>query len=435
MKILITGATGLIGSALAPHLQSRGHEVSALRRPADWDPETSMIRRECLEGMDAVVHLAGENIASGRWTAARKRRIRDSRVKGTTLLAKALAVLARPPKVLISASAIGYYGDRGQELLTEASPVGSGFLSEVSNEWESCTEPASRRGIRTVHLRIGIVLSSRGGALRQMRLPFRLGVGGALGSGKQYMSWITIEDLCRAIEHVLATDSLSGAVNAVAPEPATNREFTTALARAVWRPALFSVPPLAARAALGEMAEALLLASTRVLPQKLLASGFVFHDSDLPVALARRVGPVYTLNSSQWIKSPLEQVFPFFANAGNLDRITPPWLRFEIQNPETGMRKGSTLDYRLRLHGLPIRWRSEILEWEPPLRFVDVQRRGPYTLWFHEHTFESRDGGTLVHDRVEYAIPGGALVQRLFVDRDLQRIFQFRRAKLEQIFA
>jgi uncharacterized protein (TIGR01777 family) len=298
MRVLITGSTGLLGSALVSSLIQDGHEVVRLARAGHpqlenvirWDPEAGALDSAPLEGMDAVVHLAGENIAAGRWTAERKRRILESRVQGTTLLADSLTRLTRPPRCLISASAVGFYGDRGQEILREDSPAGRGFLPEVCTGWEHAAQHVTARGMRLVTLRIGIVLSSRGGALARMLLPFRLGLGGRIGSGRQYMSWIDLDDLIRVIRHGIATDSLSGPVNAVAPNPVTNREFTRALGRALARPAFLFMPAFAARIALGQMAEELLLASTRVLPAALLGSEFSFRFLHLEAALAHALG-------------------------------------------------------------------------------------------------------------------------------------------------
>jgi uncharacterized protein (TIGR01777 family) len=388
-----------------------------------------------MEGFDAVVHLAGENIAAGRWTGAKKDRILKSRVFGTRLLAKALTALRQPPRVFICASAIGYYGDRGEQVLTETSAAGQGFLSHVCQAWESEAQRAATTGIRVATLRIGIVLSAKGGALSKMLLPFRMGVGGRLGSGRQYISWITLSDLCRVVDHVLMTDTLSGPVNAVSPQPVTNRDFTAALASAVARPALLPIPRLAVRLALGQMADALLLASTRVVPEKLWASGFHFEDSDIRHALAKNVPGVSTLHSRQLIAQPLDKVFPFFSTAGNLDRITPPWLKFEILNPHVEMQRGNLIDYKLRLHGIPVRWQSEICDWNPPFQFVDVQRRGPYSLWVHEHRFRSTLEGTVVEDTIWYAVRGGRLIRRMFIDRDLERIFSYRRARLVEHFS
>ena len=292
MQVLMTGSGGLIGSALAPALAADGHRVRRLRRsPAtepdatSWNPADGTFAPGALDGIDAVVHLAGEGIASGRWTAARKARIRDSRVDDTRRLAEALAALDAPPRVLVAASAIGFYGERGDELLDEAAAPGTGFLPEVSRAWEASAAPARDAGIRVVHLRIGIVLSPAGGALGQMLLPFKLGVGGVLGSGNQYMSWIAIDDVVGIARHALADDALSGPVNAVAPQAVTNQEFTRTLGRVLRRPTILPAPAFALRIALGEMADALLLASTRVDPAALRAGAFEFEYPELEGAL------------------------------------------------------------------------------------------------------------------------------------------------------
>ena len=239
-----------------------------------WSPEQRRIDVAGLEGFDAVVHLAGENIATGRWTTEKKRRIRDSRVLGTEVLCQALAGLQAKPAVLVAASAIGFYGDRGDEMLDEQSSPGTGFLAEVCQDWEAATRPAWEAGIRVAQLRIGVVLSADGGALAKMLLPFRLGGGGPVGSGKQYWSWISLPDLAQVIRHVLATDSLFGAVNAVSPAPVTNAEFTKTLGRVLRRPTLIPMPAFLAKLAFGEMAQELLLSSTRVCSGKLQQSGF-----------------------------------------------------------------------------------------------------------------------------------------------------------------
>ncbi|HEU5303174.1 MAG TPA: TIGR01777 family oxidoreductase [Gemmatimonadales bacterium] len=289
----MTGAHGLIGSALARRLKSAGHRVTPLvRRPArageiSWDPATRRLEPGQLEGVDAVIHLAGENVGA-RWTAARKSRIRNSRIVGTRVLSEALGRARRPPAVLISASGIGIYGNRGDETLTENSPLGdrrTDFLAAVGQEWEAAAEPARAAGLRVVHPRFGVVLSPEGGALSKMLVPFRLGLGGRLGRGLQWMSWISIDDAVGAIVHTLLTESFSGPVNVVGPEPVQNRDFTAVLGRVLSRPAPFAVPAAALRLVFGEMADATLLASTRVLPKRLLASGYRFEYPDLETAL------------------------------------------------------------------------------------------------------------------------------------------------------
>jgi uncharacterized protein (TIGR01777 family) len=293
MKILVTGSTGLVGSSLVPVLTSKGHEVVKLVRsePKDsateiyWNPEEGSLDAAMLEGLGAVVHLAGENLAEGRWSEDKKKRIRESRIKGTRLLSETLSRLKAKPEVLVSASAVGFYGNRADELLTERNSSGSDFLAEVCREWELATQPAALAGVRVVNLRFGVIFSGEGGALQKMLLPFRMGVGGKLGSGHQYMSWITIDDAVGAILHAVEKRDLRGPVNVVAPEAATNKEFTKAMGRVLSRPTIFPVPAFAARLAFGEMADATLLSSQRVEPALLMESGFVFKYPELEGAL------------------------------------------------------------------------------------------------------------------------------------------------------
>jgi uncharacterized protein (TIGR01777 family) len=302
MNILISGATGLVGSELTAFLTAGGHQVTSLSRSAardathrviSWDPAAGKLEGERLNGFDAVVHLAGESIV-GRWTAAKKQRIYDSRIQGTKLLCEALARQPQPPRVLVSTSAIGYYGDRGDEELTEESAAGDLFLSRVCQDWEKATASAADRGIRVVQARLGVVLSPRGGALAKMLTPFRLGGGGVFGSGKQWMSWITLDDVVAAIYHLLQAESLRGPVNMVTPNPVTNRDFTKTLGRVLHRPTLFPMPTFAARLAFGQMADEMLLCSERVLPTRLQSSGYVFRHPQLEEALRFLLGKEQT---------------------------------------------------------------------------------------------------------------------------------------------
>ena len=298
LHVAVSGSTGLVGSSFADFMTSGGHRLSRLvrREPRPgrdeifWDPSTGTMDRAGLEGLDAVVHLAGENIASSRWTDSKQSRIRESRVAGTRLLCETLAALRSPPRVLVSASAIGYYGDRGSEILDETSPPGKGFLAEVGKAWEEATTPARRAGIRVVNLRIGVVLGARGGALKRMLFPFRLGLGGRLGNGRQRMSWIALDDLLGVIHFALVTATLTGPVNAVTPSSVTNGEFTRVLGRILGRPTPFPVPAPVLRMLLGEMAEELLLSSARVRPLRLEEARFRFFHPELEGALRFELG-------------------------------------------------------------------------------------------------------------------------------------------------
>jgi len=294
MKIVVSGSTGLIGSALVPRLVREGHEVMPLvrrrvtpgERAFSWDPEAGTIDRAGLEGagIDAVVNLAGENVF-GRWTPAKKQRIRESRVHGTRLVADSIAGLARPPRVLLAASAVGYYGDRGEEVMTERSAAGDDFLAHVARDWEAATAGAAAAGIRVHNLRFGVVLTPTGGGLGKMLPAFRVGLGGPVGSGNQYFSWIALDDAIKAILHVLATPNLAGPVNVTSPTPVTNREFAKTLGKVLGRPAVLTVPTFALRIAFGTEGAAMLQSGQRAVPIRLLESGFRFCYDTLEPAL------------------------------------------------------------------------------------------------------------------------------------------------------
>ena len=296
MDIAVSGSRGLVGSALVHFLTTEGHRVVRLVRASaggdevSWDPARGVENASRLEAVGAVVHLAGKNLAAGRWTSEFKEDIRRSRVEGTRRLCESLAGLSRRPKVLVTASAVGYYGSRGDEVLNEASAPGSDFLARVCQEWEAASEPASRAGIRVVHMRFGMILSPAGGALKKMLLPFTLGIGGRIGNGGQYVSWVAIDDAVGAIHHAICTEALKGPVNVVSPNQVTNAEFTRTLARVLSRPALLPLPAFGARLAFGELADALLLASQRVNPERLQGSGYRFQFPELEGAFRHVLG-------------------------------------------------------------------------------------------------------------------------------------------------
>jgi len=285
-----------VGSVLISKLTGAGHEVRRLVRGGAlregdiaWDPVRKTIDRERLSHVDAVIHLAGENIGGGRWTDARKRSIRESRVAGTQLIADTMAELATGPRILLCASAIGYYGDRDDEILDEESSAASDFLGEVCVAWEAAARPARQAGLRVAQLRLGIVLAREGGALPRMLPPFRMGVGGILGDGRQWWSWVDVEDVARAFLWALENDSARGAYNCVAPQPLRNRDFTSVLGKVLHRPTLLPAPAFALRLLLGEMADSLLLGSARVQPKRLVAEGFQFAHPELEAALRRHL--------------------------------------------------------------------------------------------------------------------------------------------------
>jgi uncharacterized protein len=293
MKIIVTGSNGFVGSALVVQLVKDGHSVTRLVRDksatgADrvyWNPQSDEIDAARLENHDAAIHLAGENAGTARWTEAKKRRIRDSRVKGTRLVSEAFAGLSSPPRVFVCASATGYYGNRDDEILTEASAPGDDFLAGVCRDWEAAADAARASGIRTVHLRLGLILGGKGGPLPRMIQPFKFGIGGRFGSGEQYMSWITIDDTIGVILFVLENAQLEGAINTVTPNPVKNREFTGTLGKVINRPSAIPLPATVARLVFGEVADALVLVSQRAMPEKLIKAGFSFKFPELEPAL------------------------------------------------------------------------------------------------------------------------------------------------------
>ena len=296
MKTAIAGASGLVGSALIPVLERDGHEITRLVRNApkageiEWHPNQDVLKANDFEGFDVIINLAGENIAGGRWTDDQKRKIRDSRVNGTHLLSEAISKLARKPKVFVCASATGIYGDRGDETLDEQSESGGGFLAGVCREWEKASEPASKAGVRVVNLRFGPILAREGGMLSKLLTPFKMGMGGKVGSGKQFISWVALEDAVRVVKFAIDDETIRGPLNVVSPNPVTNEEFTKTLGHVLNRPTALAMPAFAARLAFGEMADEMLLTSQHVIPKRLTHGGFQFELPELEGAMRRYVG-------------------------------------------------------------------------------------------------------------------------------------------------
>ncbi len=432
-----------MGRALVTALFVRGYSVVALSREPERLPFADEVERrrfnpndpapnpDAFAGCDAVVHLAGESVAGG-WTKNKKSAIYNSRIAGTATVVASMRLCDQRPKVFACSSASGYYGDRGDEPLDERSTPGSEFLARVCCDWEREAREAMRYGIRAVQLRTGIVLGE-GGALEKMAVPFRFGIGGPFGSGRQFVPWIHIDDLVRLYIHALEQSDIDGPINAVTPDYASNARFAQALGFAVRRIALIPAPGFALRAVLGEFA-ATLLGGQLILPAVAEDTGFAWRYPQLECALHSIFGhtdepsSVRRFETSQQFSVPIETVFPFFAEAGNLQAITPPALHFAIRSTSGVLKRGTIMEYTLRLHGVPFRWKTMISHWEPPYRFDDVQLHGPYALWHHRHDFEPTNGGVLMRDRVLYALPLyplGNLALPL-VRSDLQRIFDFR---------
>ena len=454
MRIFVTGATGFIGRALVPRLQRDGHTIVAWARSATrararlgadveivTGPLGSRPAVEALRSSEGIVNLAGEPIVGKRWTAARRARLEQSRVGLTEQLVDAMAATGMRRGVLVSGSAVGYYGDRDNESLTESSAHGDDFLARLCIGWESAARKAENLGARVVLLRTGVVLGRAGGALAQMLPPFRVGAGGPVGSGRQYFPWIHLHDLVAIIAAALTDSSYRGPVNAVAPEQATARDFALALGHALNRPAVLPVPAIALKLIFGEAA-IVLLASQRVEPRELMARGFDWEFPRLNTALddvlRDRVATIvyrgkcdgrYELRAKAVVNAPADRTFAFFSKAENLGLLTPASMKFSIDGIPPAMRTGSVIDYHIALGPVPVRWRTRIAEWESGRSFVDIQDKGPYQLWRHRHRFREEGGRTLMDDQVLYTPPFGPLgriAHWLFIAPALRRIFQYR---------
>ncbi|MBC7370784.1 MAG: TIGR01777 family protein [Bdellovibrionaceae bacterium] len=456
MKILITGATGLLGKEVGKALIEKGHKIVVVSRDPQKAIEQLPFPCEVIAGdlgiknlqgepllreIDAVIHLMGESVGGGRWTEERKRRIYESRVLGTRHLIESLSVA---PKVFISASGAGYYGSAGSDILNEESAPGDDFLAKTCVNWEKELLPLTvgKTGTRVVRLRTGMVFATQGGALDKLFPLFRRGLGSVIAGGQQWMNWIHIQDVVGLIFHALENSSVDGAMNLVSPNPATNEHFTKALASAMGVSVGPPAPAFAIKAALGEMS-VLVLASQRVIPEVALRTGYKFKHPDLQEALRDVALPLSKgeefFYSEQYLPWTPQEIFPFFSAAKNLEKITPPILSFKIlEEPKETLGTGSEIRYKISVHGLPMEWLTLIKDWEPPFKFVDTQVKGPYKLWHHTHEFKAFAGGTLMTDKVRYKLPMGFLgnfVAGGFVRGDVEKIFAYRRQYLAKNLA
>lgn len=448
-RVLLTGATGFVGQSLGLALARQGYTLAVLTRdpasaknklpfPAQifsWDELP-----QALQNSDAIIHLAGESVGDGRWTQKKKQEILESRTQTVQKIITAIQT-NRPSrlKTLIGASAIGFYGnDRGDEELDETSSQGSDFLAKVCQAQETELFALSQE-LRTVSIRVGIVLGNNGGALKRILPFFRSGVGGPIGMGRQWMSWIHIDDLVRIFTLALETPSMRGTYNGVSPQPVRNREWTQALAQTLQKPALLPVPPIALRILFGEFSNTL-SGSLRVSSEKVQNLGFLFQYADIRSTLRALIpSPEEQIfETYQWVPQPVSQVFPFFSHPENLEKLTPDFLDFSILSKTSdSIQQDSRINYKIKIHGVPVRWKTRIAHWDPPRSFVDIQEKGPYRFWHHTHQFESIGEGTLLYDQVRYRLylgTTGALLAGHWVQQDIKKIFAYRHQVIGQIF-
>lgn len=442
MKILITGATGLVGSKLIETLFLKGFsDISILTRSPDkavenspfpikafhWDPYKGIIDKESVHQADIIIHLAGENIGQSRWTNNRKEEILQSRKQSTELL---VSTINQSPKLnikLISASAIGIYEKKGS------------FLNSVCEEWERPLLKLNPEKIKTHIVRIGLVLAENGGALEKMLTPFELNLGGKLGDGKQMISWIHIEDLVGQIIFLIKKNCQNRIYNCVSPTPVTNKEFTKALGFSLNKITPFPIPATILKIGLGEMSS-LLLSGKSVFPNQFLKDGYQFKFTKIHNALEdllshRKMGE-RKLVEYQWINKDLKNVFRFFSDEKNLEKITPNYLNFKVVSKSSNsISIGTIIKYKLKLHGLPLTWKSKISDYNENNYFIDEQLSGPYKKWIHRHEFKELYNGTLIKDHVTYKVPFGffgKILEKFFISKDLKNIFNYRKLAISR---
>ena len=450
MRILITGATGLISKKLMIDLLKKGHTVIGVGRDKSkiielpskqtysWDAlKDQEFPQAALKNCDAVIHLAGEPIAAQRWNDQVKKSILDSRVIGTKQIVSALKKINEKdrPQVFISGSAVGIYGDTGSKSIDESAPAGKDFLADVVQQWEEESLKAKVLGIRTVIVRTSMVLARSGGALEKMPPVI-------IGNGKSYMSWIHIQDWVNFVINAIEQPKSQGIYNLTSPHPVTQSEFIKTLAHERHVPIVLRAPQFMVSLGMGEMATAL-LASQKIKPQRLLDEGFKFEFAELKRALKDIYqGEDYLIQDfsvSQFVPDKIESVFDFFSAAKNLEEITPEFLNFKVKDMSSKeIEKDTIINYKLKIHGIPANWQTQITEWVPLKMFVDNQNKGPYSLWHHTHTFTSLENGTLIEDRIKYKVPGhliGLLALGSFIRNDVSQIFRHRVKTIKNKFA
>jgi hypothetical protein len=456
MRVLMTGATGLIGKELGKALAARGDTLVCLVRDAqgarrrlpfpaacfEWD-HLRAVPAEALIGADAIVHLSGEPVAEKRWTNEQKGLILETRVLGTRRLVQAALNHGPNLKSFVHGSAIGFYGDRGDATLTAVSAKGTGFLADVVEAWEAALRPLTERrpDVRAAIVRTGIVLARQGGALAKMLPMFRESAAGRLGNGKQWMSWIHIDDIVGLFLHALDSQVV-GVMEGVAPQPVTNRDFTKSLCGALRVFENAPAPSVAIKALFGEMG-GIVLESAKIEPRQTLASGFRYRFESIDQAFADLLTPLRGSTrekvSEQWVPHAPEEIWPFFCDEGNLEELTPDFLNFKVLGKSTReIGEGTLIDYRLKLNGIPMDWQSRIENWEPARRFVDTQVKGPYSYWRHAHEFIPLANGTLMRDVVRYRLPLGwlgSVVAGWKVEAQVDQIFSYRSTRIAERFA
>jgi uncharacterized protein (TIGR01777 family) len=461
MKVLLTGATGLIGKEVGKLLVAKGHEVVAVSRSAsrakselpfkatcvEWAGSDAAFDRTVMESVDAVINLMGENLVDQRWSADFKKKISDSRILGTRALVES-ASQSKKLQTWIQGSAIGFYGEaKDATIFDEASLMGEGFLPELCQAWESETAVLPK-SVRTAIVRTGIVFSHQGGAFPQMFTPLMNGLGGNLGSGRQKMSLIHLDDMAALIVHLLETATARGVYNGVAATPISQKELTDQLCQSLNVNRGPSVPAFALRLAIGEMANSI-LENQPVISTRQSEVGFKLKypsvDQIVKEVTSWHHNPIhpeqsaFVMYSEQFVAQPLDHVFTFFSDAHNLEKLTPDFLKFKIEKVSTPtIEKNTRISYSLKIHSVPVTWLTDIAVWDPPHRFVDNQLKGPYSLWYHEHQFEAVEGGTLMKDWIRYRLPLGKLGQFTALSKvksDIAEIFKHRRRVIAKEFS